>query len=270
MSTQPYPTLHKLDPPTVPQTTSLSPPRPATTAIPSYPAYTASPSTHTSGAATRSSTPVIPSNHNHTFKSPKAAGRRTSSRQTTLESLLGPTLRLPIPSSKTTKPVLPEIRDNGLRDVYTNNNSSKSNSSCGSEDEQDADDVYDNDDGYEKNENEEEYDDDGDAEEEEDSDGNTATRGREDPLASQVWKMYSKAKDSLDGQRMENMTWRMMSLSLHKKEPSQNTSFNQPSLLSLNSLQRWLLFCCFLPSFFFLLGEQDTPTVLLSGTPGDD
>ncbi|KAG0264966.1 hypothetical protein BGZ95_003458, partial [Linnemannia exigua] len=232
MSTQPYPTPFTLDHPTIPKTTPLSPPRPATTAIPSYPASTTSPSTSTFAAATTSSsTPDVAShhNHNHTFTAPKAVGRRTSSRQTTLESLLGPTLRLPIPSLKTAKPVLPEIRDNDLRYVYTTNNSGRSNSSCGSEDEQDADDDYENDNGYDNNEDDDEEYDDDDAEEG-DSDGNATTRSKEDPLASQVWKMYSKAKDSLDGQRMENMTWRMMSLSLNKKEPSQNTSTNQPRL----------------------------------------
>ncbi|KAF9089407.1 hypothetical protein BGX29_012063, partial [Mortierella sp. GBA35] len=72
-------------------------------------------------------------------------------------------------------------------------------------------------------------DDDNQEDEEEDieDEDDIAMPAKEDPLASQVWKLYSKAKDSLDGQRMENMTWRMMSLSLHKKDTSQNTP-NQP------------------------------------------
>ena len=42
---------------------------------------------------------------------------------------------------------------------------------------------------------------------------------REDPLATQVWKMYAKTKATLPhGQRMENLTWRMMALALRKKK----------------------------------------------------
>ncbi|KAF5317310.1 hypothetical protein D9611_003787 [Ephemerocybe angulata] len=42
---------------------------------------------------------------------------------------------------------------------------------------------------------------------------------KEDPLATQVWKMYAKAKAGLpNAQRMENLTWRMMALALKKKE----------------------------------------------------
>lgn len=39
-----------------------------------------------------------------------------------------------------------------------------------------------------------------------------------DPLATQIWKLYAKTKKSLPNQeRMENMTWRMMSITLSKK-----------------------------------------------------
>ncbi|KAJ2918017.1 hypothetical protein MD484_g2382, partial [Candolleomyces efflorescens] len=42
---------------------------------------------------------------------------------------------------------------------------------------------------------------------------------KEDPLATQVWKMYAKTKAGLPHQqRMENLTWRMMALALKKKE----------------------------------------------------
>jgi GATA-binding protein len=42
---------------------------------------------------------------------------------------------------------------------------------------------------------------------------------KEDPLATQVWKMYAKTKATLPNQqRMENLTWRMMALALKKKE----------------------------------------------------
>ncbi|KAI8217405.1 Nitrogen regulatory protein areA [Colletotrichum sp. SAR 10_77] len=42
---------------------------------------------------------------------------------------------------------------------------------------------------------------------------------REDPLATQVWKFFSKTKQMLPNQqRMENLTWRMMALNLRKKK----------------------------------------------------
>lgn len=42
---------------------------------------------------------------------------------------------------------------------------------------------------------------------------------KKDPLATQVWKLYSKAKTQLpNAERMENLTWRMMSMNLRRKE----------------------------------------------------
>ncbi|OLN97257.1 Nitrogen regulatory protein areA [Colletotrichum chlorophyti] len=42
---------------------------------------------------------------------------------------------------------------------------------------------------------------------------------KEDPLATQVWKFFSKTKQMLPNQqRMENLTWRMMALNLRKKQ----------------------------------------------------
>ncbi|EFI28118.1 transcription factor ScGATA-6 [Coprinopsis cinerea okayama7 len=42
---------------------------------------------------------------------------------------------------------------------------------------------------------------------------------KEDPLATQVWKMYARTKANLPhAQRMENITWRMMAMALKKKE----------------------------------------------------
>ncbi|KAK4054512.1 Sodium- and chloride-dependent GABA transporter 1 [Microbotryomycetes sp. JL201] len=39
-----------------------------------------------------------------------------------------------------------------------------------------------------------------------------------DPIAAQMWRMFNKAKNTLpNGARMENLTWRMMSMSLKKK-----------------------------------------------------
>lgn len=42
---------------------------------------------------------------------------------------------------------------------------------------------------------------------------------REDPLATQIWKMYTRTKATLPhAQRMENLTWRMMALALKKRK----------------------------------------------------
>ncbi|OBZ82871.1 hypothetical protein A0J61_09078, partial [Choanephora cucurbitarum] len=45
---------------------------------------------------------------------------------------------------------------------------------------------------------------------------------KKDPLASKIWRMYTKAKDSLpNGSRMENLTWRMMAMTLTKKKAAE-------------------------------------------------
>lgn len=42
---------------------------------------------------------------------------------------------------------------------------------------------------------------------------------RKDPLATQVWKLYSKQKNVLpNAERMENLTWRMMAMTLRKEQ----------------------------------------------------
>lgn len=54
---------------------------------------------------------------------------------------------------------------------------------------------------------------------------------KEDPLATQVWKMYARTKASLPhAQRMENLTWRMMAMALkkgHKDRASQDALENK-------------------------------------------
>lgn len=45
---------------------------------------------------------------------------------------------------------------------------------------------------------------------------------KKDPLATQIWKLYSKTKLQLPHhERMENLTWRMMAMSLKRKEREQ-------------------------------------------------
>lgn len=47
---------------------------------------------------------------------------------------------------------------------------------------------------------------------------NTEEMQKKDPLATQIWKMYSRTKSQLPNQqRMENLTWRMMHVSLRKE-----------------------------------------------------
>ena len=42
---------------------------------------------------------------------------------------------------------------------------------------------------------------------------------KKDPLATQIWRLYSRTKAQLPNQeRMENLTWRMMAMSLKRKE----------------------------------------------------
>ncbi|KAF3490781.1 GATA transcriptional activator AreA [Arthroderma uncinatum] len=48
---------------------------------------------------------------------------------------------------------------------------------------------------------------------------NTEDLQKNDPLATQIWKLYSRTKTQLPNQeRMENLTWRMMAVSLRKEK----------------------------------------------------
>lgn len=52
---------------------------------------------------------------------------------------------------------------------------------------------------------------------------------RKDPLATQVWKLYSKAKSQLpNAERMENLTWRMMAMNLKRMELERRGYANPP------------------------------------------
>lgn len=42
---------------------------------------------------------------------------------------------------------------------------------------------------------------------------------KKDPLGTQIWKLYHKQKGQLpNSERLENLTWRMMSMNLRRKE----------------------------------------------------
>lgn len=63
---------------------------------------------------------------------------------------------------------------------------------------------------------------------------------KKDPLGTQIWKLYSKAKSQLpNAERMENLTWRMMSMNLRKLELERSKGlvhYNEPSTNLLNSV----------------------------------
>jgi GATA-binding protein len=47
-----------------------------------------------------------------------------------------------------------------------------------------------------------------------------------DPLATQIWKLYSKARSQLpNAERMENLTWRMMAMSMRRAELDRNKGY---------------------------------------------
>ncbi|ATZ53707.1 BcareA [Botrytis cinerea B05.10] len=67
---------------------------------------------------------------------------------------------------------------------------------------------------------------------------NTDEMQKKDPLATQIWKLYSKTKKTLPNQeRLENLTWRMMAMNLRKRRQEeenarlsqQNQSLTGPS-----------------------------------------
>ncbi|KAE9985361.1 hypothetical protein EG328_007614 [Venturia inaequalis] len=50
---------------------------------------------------------------------------------------------------------------------------------------------------------------------------------KKDPLGTQIWKLYSKAKSQLpNAERMENLTWRIMSMNLRKLELERSKGMN--------------------------------------------
>jgi GATA-binding protein len=60
------------------------------------------------------------------------------------------------------------------------------------------------------------------------SSGSVEQMQSEDPLASQIWKFFSKTKQQLPNQqRMENLTWRMMALNLRKRQQQQQKMHNR-------------------------------------------
>lgn len=53
-----------------------------------------------------------------------------------------------------------------------------------------------------------------------------------DPLSSQVWRMYTKAKDNLpNGSRLENLTWRMMAMTLKNRTAAKSKSCDEDRMM---------------------------------------
>ena len=49
---------------------------------------------------------------------------------------------------------------------------------------------------------------------------------RDDPLATQIWKLFSQTKQQLPNQqRMENLTWRMMALGMRKQRREEQSRY---------------------------------------------
>ncbi|KAF2097832.1 hypothetical protein NA57DRAFT_40610 [Rhizodiscina lignyota] len=63
---------------------------------------------------------------------------------------------------------------------------------------------------------------------------------KRDPLGTQIWKLYSKAKTQLpNSERMENLTWRMMSMNLRRLEQQRKKCVPPPLIsLTMQSINR--------------------------------
>lgn len=75
-----------------------------------------------------------------------------------------------------------------------------------------------------------------------DSDRSMTQTQRDDPLATQIWKFFTKTKQQLPHQdRMENITWRMMAVQKRKTEQEQIQKKYGPSFLEFFLFLRAIL-----------------------------
>ncbi|GAA5919508.1 hypothetical protein JCM1841_002242 [Sporobolomyces salmonicolor] len=59
---------------------------------------------------------------------------------------------------------------------------------------------------------------------------------KKDPIAAQVWRMFHKAKNTMpNGARMENLTWRLMSMTLRKRREESATSAGESEVVNAPS-----------------------------------
>ena len=69
-----------------------------------------------------------------------------------------------------------------------------------------------------------------------DLDDDPANLAKNDPLATQVWRMYAKQRDQLpNAARMENLTWRLMSLTLRRQRGQNATPADAPADVPANA-----------------------------------
>lgn len=62
---------------------------------------------------------------------------------------------------------------------------------------------------------------------------------KNDPLGTQIWKLYSRAKTQLpNAERMSNLTWRMMALNMRRAEEQRNKGYELRHPLS--HIQRYI------------------------------
>ncbi|KAI9486926.1 MAG: hypothetical protein EXX96DRAFT_604972 [Benjaminiella poitrasii] len=65
---------------------------------------------------------------------------------------------------------------------------------------------------------------------------NNDAQVEKDPLASQVWRMYTKAKDTLpNSSRMENLTWRMMAMTLLTKKKKEKNECKEEEMMDIDN-----------------------------------
>lgn len=71
---------------------------------------------------------------------------------------------------------------------------------------------------------------------------------KNDPLGTQIWKLYSRAKTQLpNAERMENLTWRMMAMNMRRADMDRNKGYGCRHLLLRHDqracLNQLLTFC---------------------------
>jgi GATA-binding protein len=62
---------------------------------------------------------------------------------------------------------------------------------------------------------------------------------KNDPLGTQIWKLYSRAKTQLpNAERMENLTWRMMAMNMRRADMHRNNKGYAYAAFAFASLPR--------------------------------
>lgn len=104
--------------------------------------------------------------------------------------------------------------------------------------------------------------------------GSPAQLQKDDPLGTQIWKLYARAKTQLpNSERMENLSWRLMSLNMRRAEQARNRGYECRHVLPP---------CCLRDSTLSLCGthangafamrrlSQSQPQMQSQDSPGSD